>query len=932
MKKLFRIFVLLVPLTGLVLWGEDTYAAAACTSVATGNWSAQTTWSAAGTGCAGAPGGIPGAADSVTIADLTTVTVDVASAAASVSIPAGNQSSTLQLSSTLSVGGAITVYGPTGGGATKTLSVGAGTLNAASITINGGGGGGNPGVVSVSTGTINVSGSIGFAGTASDTLLTSTGASTINIGGDLGNGGTLTTTKTGTINFNGTVAAQNMGAYTTYNNVTVNNTNGAGVVTLLGNAAMTGALTVTSGTLSTSTFTLGVGGNFTVNGTVSGTGAITLSGTGTTIDGTGSVTNTATLTVSTGAKSVLSTANLTIASPIAISGAITVTNNGIITTTGITGSVPGSTWVNAANSTLNISGPLLATGTLTASANPNTVNYAGAAQTVTLPSGAPATYYHLTLSGSGVKTLPATAMTISGNFTMSGTATTTAAAALTVGGNFILGSGTTFTASTFNHSVAGNFTNNGTTFTANTSTITLNGAAAQVIGGTAATTFNNLTINNASGVTLGNSQTVSSTLTLTSGTFAVGAYTLTLNGPTIAGTPANLSTTSSSSLVFGGTSAGVLIPSSVGALNNLTINNANGVTLSGSPVLSGTLTLTSGIVTTGANILEITSSCSTGIVGASATTYVLGNLNLHYPTLNPGTTTCTFPIGTTGVYAPAAIAMVNVSSTLANSSLTARTDTPDHVDTTANASGVNPAKSVNRYWTLTAGGSLAFATYNTTFTFVAGDVDGGAATGSFIIGLKSSGVWSYPAMGAKNALNTTATGMTQAGGFGVFVIGERIMPSLTILKTVAVYSDPVNLLVNPKFIPGAVAQYAVISSNSGGPVDNNATVITDPVPANTLLYVNDIGGAGSGPVLFTQGATTSTLTYTFTSLSNTTDDLSFSNDGGVTWTAVPTFNVTTGCDTTVPAITHIRVNPKGAFIGSIGPNPSFQLTFRVCVQ
>jgi len=161
----------------------------------------------------------------------------------------------------------------------------------------------------------------------------------------------------------------------------------------------------------------------------------------------------------------------------------------------------------------------------------------------------------------------------------------------------------------------------------------------------------------------------------------------------------------------------------------------------------------------------------------------------------------------------------------------------------------------------------------------------------------------------------------------------RALPSITLLKTVAAYSDPVNLLVDPKFIPGAIAQYNVIASNSGGPADNNSTFIIDAIPANTRLHVNDIGGAGSGPLLFTQGATSSTLVYTFTALGNMADDLDFSNDGGTSWTATPSFDLTTGCDTSVPAITHIRANPKGTFTGSAAaPNPSFQISFRVCVQ
>jgi len=149
------------------------------------------------------------------------------------------------------------------------------------------------------------------------------------------------------------------------------------------------------------------------------------------------------------------------------------------------------------------------------------------------------------------------------------------------------------------------------------------------------------------------------------------------------------------------------------------------------------------------------------------------------------------------------------------------------------------------------------------------------------------------------------------------------LPNITLLKTVAIYSDPVNGTTNPKYIPGAVAQYAIIASNSGSSADNNSTFITDPVPANTALYVNNVGGTPAGPVSFTNGATPSGLTLVAT-------NISFSNSGSAgpwTYTPVPGAD---GCD---PAVTHLRVNPQGTFLGSpTAPNPSFQLTFRVCVK
>ena len=71
-------------------------------------------------------------------------------------------------------------------------------------------------------------------------------------------------------------------------------------------------------------------------------------------------------------------------------------------------------------------------------------------------------YYNLILSGTGTKTLPSTGLNIAGDFSMAGSATTTAASNLNITGDFTLGTGTTFTTGVFEHEIGGNFTNNGT--------------------------------------------------------------------------------------------------------------------------------------------------------------------------------------------------------------------------------------------------------------------------------------------------------------------------------------------------------------------------------------------------------------------------------------------------------------------------------------
>jgi hypothetical protein len=162
-----------------------------------------------------------------------------------------------------------------------------------------------------------------------------------------------------------------------------------------------------------------------------------------------------------------------------------------------------------------------------------TVEYSGGTQAVVLPDGTP-NYHNLILSGTGTKTLPASAMTIHGNFTLSGSASASAGGDLTIGRSVTLGSGTTFTAGSHAHSVGVNFMNNGAAATFTGSTFTFNGDTIQTIGGTSSTIFNHLTASNASGITLGANETVSGTLTLTNGIITTGSNTLTASG-TISG-------------------------------------------------------------------------------------------------------------------------------------------------------------------------------------------------------------------------------------------------------------------------------------------------------------------------------------------------------------------------------------------------------------
>src|SRR4029078_3937900 len=138
-----------------------------------------------------------------------------------------------------------------------------------------------------------------------------------------------------------------------------------------------------------------------------------------------------------------------------------------------------------------------------------------------------------------------------------------------------------------------------------------------------------------------------------------------------------------------------------------------------------------------------------------------------------------------------------------------------------------------------------------------------------------------------SVLTSTATlgGQTsEVGGHVTATSG----PALTYLKSVAVFSDPLNNTTNPKSIPGALQVYTLRVTNQGsGAVDSNTVTIVDAVPANTAMFVQDLGVAGSGPVAFTNGTPTSALSYTFSGLGNGGDDLEIRNNGGTNQVYTP---------------------------------------------
>ena len=181
---------------------------------------------------------------------------------------------------------------------------------------------------------------------------------------------------------------------------------------------------------------------------------------------------------------------------------------------------------------------------------------------------------------------------------------------LTMGGN-----ASARTIVTFKKAGTQTFSASGNTVTGKVNYIVSNGSTLSM--GTSTVLGNDFTMNSGSGLIIGSANGITS-----SG----------MNGNVQATGTRNFSTSGNYS--YSGTSAQVTGSGLPSTVNNLTINNETGVTLSASVSVSGILTLTSGKISTAS--FEINST----------TTYVVGNLRRSVNT----TGTYDFPVGTSTYY------------------------------------------------------------------------------------------------------------------------------------------------------------------------------------------------------------------------------------------------------------------------------------------
>jgi len=613
--------------------------------------------------------------------------------------------------------------------------------------------------------------------------------------------------------FNGTSAQiTSAGMPTTVNNLTFSNS--GSIVTLSNPTTTNSSLLITKGTLNTNSLNMTIGGNFTNNGALTANGS--------------------TLTFS-GATKSLNGTSATIIPNVVVTG--TYTNNTILTAgTSLTGN---GTLTQGISSTLNITGTSTITN-LTATANGNTVNYNGGAQTVHSND-----YYNLSLTNTGIKNLQPGTNSILGNFSITD-ATTTAVKTLTIGGDVILNNAFNFTGGSFIHNVGGNWTRNGwNNYTPGTGTINFTGNNSTINGTQSTQTFNNIIIAKTAGqnLSIGGSLTIlniDGNLTLSSGAFSPGAIPTAVSGNWTNNGGSLTSGTGTITLkgagkTIGGTSSTIF--------NNLTIN-ASGMLLGIDQTVNGMLTLSNGILNLGAYNLTLGASSPAIVGGPWSWTgnmiVAVGTGELRKIFTENGS--YVFPIGDATTISPI---------TLNFTSGTFDTDAYAGVNVTkAKHAQINSPNYLNRYWSVSQSGIHSFIC-NVTGSYVYADLVGAENlqttveyTGSLpwlnysalsAYTLKANGVSTFGIFTAMG-LPSLSTDVSVRDGF-TYIHYDG--PSAPKSFTVAAQSLTNNVIVT------APTDFE-LSTSWGGPYSPALTLIPSNGIINTAIYVRLKAGLAVG--------------------------------------------------------------------------------------
>jgi M6 family metalloprotease domain len=472
----------------------------------------------------------------------------------------------------------------------------------------------------------------------------------------------------------------------------------------------------------------------------------------------------------------------------------------------------------------------------------------------TLQIGNPAT------SGSPVVRINSTAPVYNLAVNATGTPSVQLLSNLTVLNDINLGLGTKLDANNFNIAVAGNWTNNGGSLaTPLSGTVVFNGNSAQNILGSATTAFNNLTLNNSNGLTLGSNTTVNGVLNFSSGVISTGNNMLII--------PASGSVSRTSGHVSGNLQKTIPTGANVGTVFELGDNALANYT---------PLTVTMASVTTSGSLVAKTVLGNEPHI-ATSTLYPSVSINRYWTLANVGVGFTTYDAAFT--YLPGDIAAsLNTSNILAGEYGSSAWTYPAVASKTSSSTLLTGLNSF---------GDFQLAEGCPQLTTPAFDAVAAICSGSSLNALPTTssngitGTWS-PAL---NNMQTTVYTFTPAAGQ---------------CATTATMTITVNPLVTPTF--DAVADICSGSSLNALPTtsSNGITGTWSPALNNTQTTVYTFTPAAG------QCATTATMTITVNPLVTPTFDAVAAICSGSSLNALPTISNNGIAGTWTPALNNTQ--------------------------
>jgi autotransporter-associated beta strand protein len=369
-------------------------------------------------------------------------------------------------------------------------------------------------------------------------------------------------------------------------------------------------------------------------------------------------------------------------------------------------------------------------------------------------------------------------------------ATLTLDASHRVNGDLFIGTNSTLADAGYTLAVVGNVANHG--IASGSGKIVLDNPYSQVIFGSGA--YGNVELVQ-SEVTLAGDPTINGTLTSISGWLKVQDHKLTLNGPSIGGAATNLQTTLDSSLVFGGSSAGVQIPASVTQLKNLTINNTNGIALFSDLRVENRLSLLQGILDTGTKSVQLHNPANDTTTVVRVGGWINGTLIKNFA--EGAGQAFNFPIGGATAYRPAMLNSFDVTGSGMLQFKAGESLPPDMA-----SSGLDTNRTIKAYWQGMALGRFEMVNGVCAFYFANEDIPVGADTNRFNVRAFASAANSWLDV----PVNARGDNYTQGAGiytiaipaddryeYGNFVVGESLASRILVTLPGQTYTNTLEL-------------------------------------------------------------------------------------------------------------------------------------------